>query len=100
MDDIELICLFDLFLQSEEDNSSTYLHLHESVNTIPLLKSTLLITCKKRRQRKARVKNNVEAMLPVYRIDDFRDRFRMNRHTFESLVTKLAPYLMYGDQGG
>ena len=82
MDDIELICLFDLFLQSEEDNSSTYLHLHESVNTIPLPSSTLLI--KKRRQRKARVKIYVESITLVYRMDDFRDRFRIDRHTFET----------------
>ena len=98
MDDIELTCLCDLFFQSEEDISSTYLHLHECVNTIPLLSSTLLN--KKSRQRKARVTNRVEAILPMCRMDDFRDRFRINMHTFESLVTKLAPYLMHGDQDG
>ena len=51
MDDIELTCLCDLFLQSEEDISSTYLHLHECVNTIPLLSSTLLIKKKADNER-------------------------------------------------
>lgn len=36
----------------------------------------------------------------MYRMVDFRDRFWMNRHNFESLVIKLAPYLERCDRDG
>lgn len=52
--------LLDLFLESEEDNFSSYLHMHESLHMTPMLNSTLLI--KKRRQRKAHVTYYAEAM--------------------------------------
>ncbi|XP_065942736.1 putative nuclease HARBI1 [Magallana gigas] len=63
-----------------------------------MLSSTLLI--KKKRQRNARITNYAEAILPMYRMVDLRDRFQMNRHTFESLVIKLAPYLARGVKDG
>lgn len=85
-------------MESEEDHFSTYLRLHDILHKTTMLSSTLLI--KKKLQRKAHITNYAEAILPMYRIDDFRDRFRMNRHDFESLVIKLAPYLERGDRDG
>lgn len=85
-------------MESEEDHFSTYLPLHEILHKTTMLSSTLLI--KKKRHRKARITNNAEAILPMYRMVDFRDRFWMNRHNFESLVIKLAPYFERCDRDG
>lgn len=98
MADISLTYLLDFFLESEEDHFSTYLRLHKILHKTTMLSSTLLI--KKKRQRNARITNYAEAILPMYRMDDLRDRFQMNRHTFESLVIKLAPYLARGVKDG
>ncbi|XP_060553286.1 putative nuclease HARBI1 [Ruditapes philippinarum] len=45
------------------------------------------------RERKKRIQNYVEGVLPYYSVDDFKDRFRISRETFDSLVEQMIPYI-------
>lgn len=45
------------------------------------------------RNRKTRIDNYVEYVMPMYSIDDFKDRFRMSKTSFDQLVAELSPVL-------
>lgn len=53
---------------------------------------------KRRRRAKHRVRSYVEETISLYRCDDFRDRFRIKRSTFEILLTRLAGKLLFTDK--
>lgn len=93
--DIVLIYLLDFYLEFEEDYFLIYLCLYDILYKIIMF--SLIFFIKKKLQRKVCIINYVEVILFMYRIDDFRDRFWMNRYDFEFLVIKLVFYLECGD---
>lgn len=91
------------------DNVSRYLILEELMcseyddNILLLQKITRNTVCSMAvatttfRERKKRIQNYVEGVLPYYSVDDFKDRFRISRETFDSLVEQMIPYIGKGE---
>ena len=46
------------------------------------------------RDRKTRIDNYVEFVMPMYSVDEFKDRFRMSRTSFNQLTAELSPVLL------
>ncbi|XP_053394054.1 putative nuclease HARBI1 [Mercenaria mercenaria] len=46
------------------------------------------------REQKFRVMDYVDVVLPCYSIDDFKDRFRISRETFDKLVMYMNPHMI------
>ena len=46
------------------------------------------------------MKDYVENVLSLYTLDDFRQRFRITRSTFDQVVILLSPKLIVGNKGG
>jgi len=53
-----------------------------------------------KRRKKARVKDYVDNVLPLYTLDDLRQHFRITRSTFDQIVILLSPKLIVGNKGG
>lgn len=93
----ELFIIADLFLETNQDNSVTISCINQGKSR---LESLILSQSKNKRRRKARVENYVETVLPLYHVDDFRQRFRIHRDTFNRLTEELTPILILGDKDG
>ncbi|XP_052788545.1 putative nuclease HARBI1 [Mya arenaria] len=46
------------------------------------------------RDDKTRIDNYAESVMPLYSIDEFQDRFRMSRTSFDQLLAELSPILL------
>lgn len=76
----------------EDDSSLDIAHIHLSSKKY---RSTLgVIAISTLRNVKSRIPNYVETVYRQYSIDDFKDRFRMSRDTFERFVDVMSPFLM------
>jgi len=80
---------------SDEENSYASLIRLSSRNYINAFEGVLAITTI--RDEKSRVVNYVETVYPLYSIDDFRERFRVSRDTFDKFVIQMTPFLMTKD---
>lgn len=94
--------LLDLFLANNEDDSAVTAVINNNRSSTKLMTffTLLLVSKRGKRRRKARIANYVETIMPLYQIDDFRQRFRMNRDTFNELTETLSPILIHGDCDG
>lgn len=96
----DLLLMIDSLVESENETTDLFLgHVAERSISRGLFQAILPLLISKRRQ-KARVENFVESVLPLYNHDDFRQRYRMNRSTFDKLVCHLSPKLLVGNKGG
>lgn len=93
------LLLQDLITQTEDDSIDRLYQIHKSVSKRKLVFSVVSCLAAKRRHI-ARVKNYVENVIPQYRPDDYKNRFRMSRSTFDALVLSLSPQLAVGLKGG
>lgn len=93
------LLLQDLITQTEDDSIDRLYQIHKSVSKRKLVFSVVSCLAAKRRHI-ARVKNYVENVIPQYTPDDFKNRFRMSRSTFDALVLSLSPQLAVGLKGG
>ncbi|XP_071122515.1 putative nuclease HARBI1 [Mytilus edulis] len=93
------LLLQDLITQTEDDSIDRLYQIHKSVTKKKLVFSVVSCLAAKRRHI-ARVKNCVENVIPQYTPDDFKNRFRMSRSTFDALVLSLSPQLAVGLKGG
>lgn len=87
--------------QSAEDDgpdSWTRLLWNRQHNNQAIFQMLLLVACKRR--TKARVRDYVERVMPLYIPDDFRERFRMSRSTFDQVIIHLTDTLAIGKKGG
>jgi hypothetical protein len=92
--------MIDSLVESENETTDLFLgHVAERSISRGLFQAILPLLISKRR-KKARVENFVESVLPLYNHDDFRQRYRMNRSTFDKLVCHLSPKLLVGNKGG
>ncbi|KAL4233832.1 hypothetical protein ACF0H5_008508 [Mactra antiquata] len=58
-----------------------------------MLSIRTFVSAKLIRNTKVRINNYVDDVMPLYRVDDFKDGFRMSRSTFEQLLEDLTPVL-------
>ncbi|CAC5361649.1 unnamed protein product [Mytilus coruscus] len=93
------LLLQDLITQTDDESIDRLYQIHKSVSKRKLVFLVVSCLAAKRRQI-ARVKNYVENGIPQYTPDDFRNRFRMSRSTFDALVLSLSPQLAVGLKGG
>lgn len=94
--------LLDLFLANNEDDSAVTAVINNNRSSTKLMTffTLLLVSKRGKRRRKARIANYVETIMPLHQIDDFRQRFRMNRDTFNELTETLSPILIHGNRDG
>ncbi|VDI15791.1 Hypothetical predicted protein [Mytilus galloprovincialis] len=93
------LLLQDLITQTEDDSIDRLYQIHKSVSKRKLVFSVVSCLAAKRRHI-ARVKNYVENVIPQFTHDDYKNRFRMSRSTFDALVLSLSPQLAVGLKGG
>lgn len=97
----DLYVMSDLFFETNEDDSATIACINSHASRLnSLICSLPLVQNKAKRRRKAQVINYVEAVMPLYQIDDFPERFRMHRETFHEFTERFSPVLMHGNRDG
>lgn len=77
-----------------EDSSNDSLYLISNRRRQLMAQSiSTVVAASQIRHIKPRIENYVECVMPMYNIDDFKQRFRMSRTSFEQLLAELTPVL-------
>ncbi|KAJ8315890.1 hypothetical protein KUTeg_006566 [Tegillarca granosa] len=84
----------DNFLESNDLHLTTDLLISKRRRYIHILSTV----AKRNRRKKIRITNYIETVMPLYMVDDFRDRFRMDRDTFDVILEQVTPRLLIGDR--
>ena len=100
LNDLIDLILIESLMQSEDESSDAWLY-HILQHFVHItFQFTFLLTFMTKRRKKARVKDYVDNVLPLYTLDDLRQHFRITRSTFDQIVILLFPKSIVGNKGG
>ncbi|XP_060572463.1 putative nuclease HARBI1 [Ruditapes philippinarum] len=88
----ELVAALQGIFEDEDKSDASHVYLSSRNHAIYAQISGVLAFSTLRHE-KSRIRGYVETVYRQYTIDDFKDRFRMNRDTFEKLLHMMSPFL-------